>query len=157
MIHLLTMGHFTPGNPKTAKVEGPLDMAVVGRLLSELGVLDAKGKPTLDGMPVKLKDGVVAAHWKAGRYRNRAAEEFALRLQAETGRAICGSRAFPGDRARSSGRRRQSRGGAGRKVSGETGRLRRPSARGILKADRARPRGTRPPPTPPGVVPDEAT
>ena len=88
MIHLLTMGHFAPGNPKTAPVETPLDMVVVGRLLSELGVLDAKGKPTLDGMPVKLKDGVVAVHWKAGRYRNRAAEEFALRLQAETGCAI---------------------------------------------------------------------
>ncbi len=88
MIHLLTMGHFTPGNPKTAAVEKPLDMDVVNRLLTELAAEDAAGKPTLDGAPVKLKGGVAVVAWKAGLHRNRAAEEFALRLQAETGCAI---------------------------------------------------------------------
>lgn len=88
MIHLLTMGHFAPGNPKTAAVEKALDAEVVNRLLIELGAEDAAGKPTLDGAPVKFRGGVAAVPWKAGLHCNRAAEEFALRLQAETGCAI---------------------------------------------------------------------
>ena len=71
MIHLLTMGHFTPGNPKISDIERPLDISVVDRLLAEMGGVDAAGKPTLDGMPVKVGGGIVSVSWKAGPYRNR--------------------------------------------------------------------------------------
>jgi hypothetical protein len=87
MIHILTMGHLDPAavGRRQAIVLRPLDMGIVNRLLQELGGKDEQGRPTLDGVPVEIKDGTVACRWLIGGYCNRVAEEFALRLQEETG------------------------------------------------------------------------
>ena len=87
MIYILTMGHLdpTPVGRRQAIVLRPLDMGIVNRLLQELGGTDEQGRPTLDGVPVEIKDGTVACRWLIGSYCNRVAEEFALRLREQTG------------------------------------------------------------------------
>ena len=87
MIHILTMGHLDPTavGGRQAIVLRPLDMGIVNRLLQELGGTDERGRPTLDDVPVEIKDGTVACRWLIGGYCNLVAEEFALRLQKETG------------------------------------------------------------------------
>jgi hypothetical protein len=87
MIHRLTMGHLSRDaiERRQALAERPLDPAVVGRLLAELGGVDERGRPTLDGEPVEEKDGALTCRWWVAGYCNRVAEEFALRLQQETG------------------------------------------------------------------------
>ena len=62
----------------------PLDMEVVDRLLKELGSNDADGNATLGGAKVRFEDGYVVVPWLGGA-TNRVSEEFALRLQRETG------------------------------------------------------------------------
>ena len=61
-----------------------LEMDVVHRLLDQLGERDADGSATLGGCKVELGNGYVSCHWKGGR-TNRELEEFALRMQQETG------------------------------------------------------------------------
>jgi hypothetical protein len=61
-----------------------LDMASVERLLRELGERDGQGRPTLDGEPVEIHAGYLTCRWLGGR-PNRVLEEFALRLQHESG------------------------------------------------------------------------
>jgi hypothetical protein len=87
MIHILTMGHLDRSavGRREAIVLRPLDLGIVNRLLQELGGTDGQGRPTLNGVPEEIKNGTVACRWWVGGYRNRAAEEFALRLQKETG------------------------------------------------------------------------
>jgi hypothetical protein len=87
MIHILTMGHLDPSAVirRQAIVLKPLDMGIVHRLLQELGATDKQGRPTLEGVPVEIRDGTIACRWWVGGHRNRLAEEFALRLQKETG------------------------------------------------------------------------
>jgi hypothetical protein len=87
MTHRLTMGHLSREaiERRQALVERPLDPVVVGRLLADLGGLDERGRPTLDGEPVEEKDGALTCRWWVAGYRNLVAEEFALRLQQETG------------------------------------------------------------------------
>ena len=80
MIHDLTAGHLDA----TGAVLRPLDMSIVHRLLDELGRIDNEGTPTLGGWKVRLENGCVILPWKGGR-TNRVAEEFAIRLQRETG------------------------------------------------------------------------
>jgi hypothetical protein len=80
MIHDLTAGHMDA----TGAVLRPLDMRIVNRLLNELGRTDDEGTPTLDGWKVRVENGCVILPWKGGR-TNRVAEEFAVRLQKETG------------------------------------------------------------------------
>ena len=70
---------------RQAIVLRPLEMGIVNRLLQELGGTDEQGRPTLDGVPVEIKDGTVTCRWLVGGYCNRVAEEFALRLQQKTG------------------------------------------------------------------------
>jgi len=86
MIHILTMGHLDPAavGRRQAIVLRPLDMGIINRLLQELGGTDEQGRPTLDGVPVEIKDGTVACRWLIGGYCNRVAEEFALQLQQAT-------------------------------------------------------------------------
>jgi hypothetical protein len=87
MIHILTMGHLdtVAVGRRQALVLRPLDMGIVNRLLQELGGRNEQGRPTLDDLPVEIKDGTVACRWLIGGYCNQVAEEFALRLQQETG------------------------------------------------------------------------
>jgi hypothetical protein len=81
------MGHLDPTavSRRQAEVPRPLDMAIVDRLLRELGGTDERGRPTLEGAPVEIRDGTVACRWWVGGHCNRVAEEFALRLREETG------------------------------------------------------------------------
>jgi hypothetical protein len=86
MLHRLTIGHLD-----AAAVERrqrvpikALEMDVVHRLLDQLGERDADGSATLGGCKVELGNGYVSCHWKGGR-TNRELEEFALRMQQETG------------------------------------------------------------------------
>jgi hypothetical protein len=87
MIHLLTIGHLDPVavGERRAVVLRSLDAGTVSRLLRELGEVDADGRPTLGGERVELRDGTIACRWWVGGWCNHAAEEFALRLQRETG------------------------------------------------------------------------
>jgi hypothetical protein len=87
MIHILTMGHLDPDavGRRQAIVLRPLDTDIVNRLLHELGGTDEQGRPTLDGVPVEIRNGTIACRWWVGGHCNRVAEEFALRLQKETG------------------------------------------------------------------------
>jgi hypothetical protein len=86
MIHRLTMGHLSRDALKRrqALAERSLDQGVVRRLLAELGGVDERGRPTPDGESVEETNGALACRWWVARYRNRVAEEFALRLQQET-------------------------------------------------------------------------
>ena len=87
MIHRLTMGHLSREAiaRRQAIADRPLDQTVVIRLLAELGGVDEQRRPTLDGELVEANDGMLICRWWVAGYRNRVAEEFALRLQQETG------------------------------------------------------------------------
>jgi hypothetical protein len=87
MIHRLTLGHLDAAaitRDGAAVVLKSLDMSALRRLLAELGVVDAHGGWTLDDDEVQFHDGYVVVPWQGG-WRNLVAEEFALRLQQETG------------------------------------------------------------------------
>jgi hypothetical protein len=86
MLHRLTIGQLDPAAVERRQrvPTKALEMEVVHRLLDELGERDADGHPTLGGCRVELGNGYVSCLWKGGR-TNRAAEEFALRMQQETG------------------------------------------------------------------------
>ena len=86
MIHDLTIGHLVPtGIPERRRtVLKPLERDVVDRLLKELGGTDAEGHPTLGGARVRFEDGYLIVPWLGG-WTNRVSEEFALRMQRETG------------------------------------------------------------------------
>lgn len=86
MIHDLTIGHLDPaGIPLRRRTAlKPLEMDVVQRLRKELGSMDSVGNATLGGAKVRFEDGYIIVPWLGG-WTNRAAEEFALRLQQETG------------------------------------------------------------------------
>jgi hypothetical protein len=80
VIHNITAGHFDA----EGAVIKPLDMRTVNRLLDQFGERNTDGAPTLGGWRVRVEGGCVVLPWKGGR-TNRMAEEFALRLQRETG------------------------------------------------------------------------
>jgi hypothetical protein len=80
MIHDLTAGHFDAAGV----VLKPIDLHIARRLLADLGSENADGVPTLDGSKVRFEDGCIVLPWKGGG-TNRVAEEFARRLQRETG------------------------------------------------------------------------
>src|SRR5271166_6273731 len=86
MIHKLTMGHFDIQALKDSKlvVLRPLDMNVVSRLLQEVGQVSEDGRPSLGGHAVEFKDGYLVCPWLMAQ-RVHATEEFARRLQQETG------------------------------------------------------------------------
>ncbi len=86
MIHRLTLGHLDPKaiiNNRMVSVQEPLDMGIVHRLLAELGKVDSRGRWTLDDDTVKLHEDYLVIPWQGG-WRNRIAEEFALRLHRDT-------------------------------------------------------------------------
>jgi hypothetical protein len=87
MIHRLTLGHLDPAaiiRDGAVVVLKALDMNTVRRLLAALGAVDAQGRWTLRGEDVKFHEGYLDVPWQGG-WRNKFAEEFALRLQQETG------------------------------------------------------------------------
>jgi hypothetical protein len=65
-----------------------LDYTLVRSLFAEMCGKDSEGRDTLDGLPVDYKDGCVVARWMVGTFRNRKAEEFAVRLHRRTGCVI---------------------------------------------------------------------
>lgn len=80
MIHNLAAGYFD----EDGAVTKPLDMRIVRALLAEMGGTDPDGVTTLGGWKVRFEDGCVILPWLGGT-TNRMAEEFAIRLQRETG------------------------------------------------------------------------
>jgi hypothetical protein len=86
VIHDLTIGHLDPASiPERRKtVIKALEMDVVNRLLDELGGTDAEGNTTLGGSRIRFENGYVVVTWLGG-WTNRVSEEFALRMQRETG------------------------------------------------------------------------
>src|SRR5437016_2613914 len=86
MIHKLTLGHFDLEALKNRRlvVLRPLDMKPVDRLLREVGQVDDQGRATLGGHVVEFKDGYLVCPWLMV-HHVLATEEFARRLQQETG------------------------------------------------------------------------
>jgi hypothetical protein len=86
MIHKLSMGHFDVDALKDRRlvVLRPLDMQVVTRLLQEVGQVSGDGRASLGGHAVEFKDGYLVCPWLMAQ-RVLATEEFARRLQQETG------------------------------------------------------------------------
>ena len=86
MIHTLAMGHFDIEALKNRRlvVLRALDMSVVTRLLREVGQVSEDGQASLGGHAVEVKDGYIICPWLMA-HRVLATEEFAKRLQQETG------------------------------------------------------------------------
>src|SRR5260370_41335862 len=86
MIHKVSMGNLDVEALKNRRlvVLRPLDMSVVTRLLREVGQVNEEGRASLGGHAVEVKEGDIICPWLMGR-RVLAAEEFARRLQQETG------------------------------------------------------------------------
>jgi hypothetical protein len=86
VIHKLTIGHFDVEAlmERRLVVLRPLDMRVVTRLLREVGEVTEQGRATICGHPVEIKDGYLVCPWLMAE-RLLAAEDFAKRLQRETG------------------------------------------------------------------------
>jgi hypothetical protein len=86
MIHKLAMGYFDLEALKNRKliVLRPLDMNVMRRLLQEVGQVSEDGRASLGGHPVEFKDGYIVCPWLMA-HRVPATEEFARRIQQETG------------------------------------------------------------------------
>jgi len=86
MIHKLTIGHFDVEALKKGKlvVLRPLDSEVVTRLLREVGQVGEDSRAFLGGHVVEMKNGYIVCPWLMGQ-RVMATEEFAKRLQRETG------------------------------------------------------------------------
>jgi hypothetical protein len=89
MLHRLTIGHLDSAAAERRQTvpTKALEMDVVHRLLAELGETDAEGNVTLGGCKVKFENAAVSCLWQGGS-TNRVAEEFALRMQRETG-CVC--------------------------------------------------------------------
>jgi len=86
MIHKLIVGHFDLEALKKGRLTAlrPLDGTIVTRLLEEVGHVDEQGRAFLGGNAVEFKDGYLVCPWLMAQ-RIIATEEFARRLQQETG------------------------------------------------------------------------
>ena len=86
MLHRLTIGHLDPAAVERRQTvpTKALEMDVVHRLLGELGEKDAEGTVTLGGCKVRFHNAAVSCLWMGGK-TNNVAEEFALRMNRETG------------------------------------------------------------------------
>jgi hypothetical protein len=102
MLHRLTIGHLDPAAAERRQTVPAmaLEMDVVHRLLAELGEQDAEGQVTLGGCKVKFQNASLSCLWK-GTKTNRVLEEFALRMNRETGCLLadvdCGRIVDPGE------------------------------------------------------------
>jgi hypothetical protein len=88
MLHNLTIGHLDRDAVVTNRrieVLRPLEFDVADRLLKEIGTVEVDGVATLERDTVEFRDGYLVCPWRIGAWCNRTAEEFALRLQQETG------------------------------------------------------------------------
>jgi hypothetical protein len=101
MLHRLTIGHLDPDAVQRRQTvpTKALEMDVVHRLLDELGEKDAEGHVTLGGCKVRFHNAAVSCLWMGGK-TNDVAEEFALRMNRETGCLLadvdCGRVVDPG-------------------------------------------------------------
>jgi hypothetical protein len=86
VLHRLTIGHLDPAAVQRRQTvpTKALEMDVVHRLLNELGEKDAAGNVTLGGCEVRFHNAAVSCLWM-GATTNHSAEEFALRMNRETG------------------------------------------------------------------------
>lgn len=87
MLHNLTIGHLDPAailKSRRAVTSKPLDMTIVLRLLAELGTHGPDGEWRLGTGQVEFHDGYVVVPWLS-HGTTKLSEEFALRLQQETG------------------------------------------------------------------------
>ena len=86
MNHNLTIGHLdtTLVAECGSRVLRPIDDRVAERHLNALGRRE-EDRWTLGGGKVEFRGGCVVASWWVGADRNRVAEEFAMRMQRETG------------------------------------------------------------------------
>lgn len=104
MLHRLTIGHLDAEAAKRRQAvpTKALEMDIVHRLLDELGEKDTEGNVTLGGCKVRFHNAAVSCLWLGGK-PNRVAEEFALRMQRETGCVLadvdCGRVIEPGELA----------------------------------------------------------
>jgi hypothetical protein len=89
MLHRLTIGHLDPAAVERRQTvpTRALDMDVVRRHLADLGEKDAEGNITLGGCKVEFLNAAVRCLWMGGG-TNHVAEEFALRVQRDTGCVI---------------------------------------------------------------------
>jgi hypothetical protein len=88
MLHNLTIGHLDPAlivSDRRVAVLRPLEMDAVHRLLEQLGVSHSNGRTMLETGRFEFHDGYLVCPWRVGGWCNRTAEEFAIRLQQETG------------------------------------------------------------------------
>ncbi len=88
MLHNLTIGHLDPAaivSERRIVVLRALEMNVVDRLLNDLGGNGNGGATMLETGRVERHDGYLVCPWRVGGWHNRTAEEFALRVQQETG------------------------------------------------------------------------
>jgi hypothetical protein len=87
MLHNLTIGHLDTAaiqQDRKAVVLKPLPTEIVQRLLAELGARDADGRWLLGRGKVEFRDGYLVVPW-LGHGTTQLSEEFALRMQRETG------------------------------------------------------------------------
>jgi hypothetical protein len=87
VLHNLTIGHLDSGeilHHRRAMVLKPLDKTITERLLTELGSRSADGNWRLGRGKVEFRDGYLVIPW-LGHGTTELSEEFALRLQKETG------------------------------------------------------------------------
>jgi hypothetical protein len=110
MLHRLTIGHLDPAAVQRRQTvpTKALEMDIVHRLLDELGEKDAEGHVTLGGCKVRFHNAAVSCLWMGGQ-TNNVAEEFALRMNRETGCLLadvdCGRVIDPGKLAGLNGKR----------------------------------------------------
>jgi hypothetical protein len=85
MNHNLTIGHMdtTLVAERGSRVLRPLDTRIVERHLEALGKRNG-GIWTLEGGRVETRNGCLVLQWWVGAWRNRTAEEFALRMIRDT-------------------------------------------------------------------------
>ena len=79
----MTLG--TTVNERRIDAQCPLEIDAVDRLRKELGGVDREGGSTLESGRVEFRDRYIVSPWRIGGWYNRTGEDFALRLEHETG------------------------------------------------------------------------
>lgn len=85
MFHTLTLGHLDAEAAHRGQVVviRTLDVDVGVRLVNEFGKVDDQGNAWVGSLPVRFREGFITCPWPGTRHA--LVEDFARRLQAETG------------------------------------------------------------------------